>query len=65
MCGMDENTVDYLLAVLAMEHEDYYDSSKLVSKILTSYSAGQRLKDRARDVKEELSRRMKDAGVES
>ena len=65
MCGMDESTVDYLLAVLAMEHGDYFDSSKLLSKILTSYSAGQRLKDRERDAKEELSRRMKDAGVES
>ena len=65
MCGMDESTVDYLLAVLAMEHEDYFDSSKLLSKILTSYSAGQRLKDKARDAKEELSRRMKDAEVEA
>lgn len=64
MCGMDESTVDYLLAVLAMEHENYLDASKLLSKILTSYSAGNRLKDKARDAKEELSRRMKDAGEE-
>ena len=65
MCGMDESTVDYLLAVLAMEFEDYFDSSKLLSKLLTSYSAGQRIKEKARDVKEELSKRMKEAGVES
>ena len=64
MCGMDESTVDYIIAVLAMEFEDYYDSSKLLSKLLTSYSAGQRIKDRAREVKEELARRMKEAGVE-
>ena len=64
MCGMDESTVDYILAVLAMEFGDYYDASKLLSKLITSYSAGQRLKDRARDAKEELVKRMKEAGVE-
>lgn len=65
MCGMDEGTVDYIIAVLAMEFGDYFDSSKLLSKLLTSYSATSRLKDKARDVKEELSRRMNEAGVEA
>ena len=65
MCGMDESTVDYIMAVLAMEHGDYFDSSKLLSKLITSYSAGQRIKDKARDVKEELTKRMKEAGVEA
>lgn len=65
MCGMDEPTVDYILAVLAMEFGDYFDSSKLLSKLITSYSAGQRIKDKARDAKEELARRMKEAGVEA
>lgn len=65
MCGMDEGTVDYIIAVLSMEFGDYFDSSKLLSKLLTSYSAGSRLKDKARDVKEELSKRMKEAGIEA
>lgn len=65
MCGMDEGTVDYIIAVLAMEFGDYFDSSKLLSKLLTSYSATARLKEKARDVKEELSRRMKEAGIEA
>lgn len=65
MCGMDESTVDYLLAVLAMEFGDYFDASKLLSKLITSYTAGQRLKDKARDAKEELAKRMKEAGVEA
>ncbi len=64
MCGMDESTVDYIIAVLAMEFGDYFDSSKLLSKLLTSYSATTRLKDKAREVKEELARRMQEAGVE-
>lgn len=63
MCGMDESTVDYIIAVLAMEFEDFFDASKLLSKILISYSAGNRLKDKARDVKDELTKRMKAAGV--
>ena len=57
MCGMDEPTVDYLMAVLAMEYGDFASSSKLLSKILTSYMATTRLKDKARDVKEELAKR--------
>ena len=65
MCGMDESTVDYIIAVLAMEFGDYFDASKLLSKLITSYSATTRLKDRARDVKEELNRRMKEAGIEA
>ena len=65
MCGMDESTVDYILAVLAMEFEDYFDASKLLSKLITSYSAGQRIKDKAREAKEELAKRMKEAGVEA
>ena len=62
---MDESTVDYILAVLAMEFGDYFDASKLLSKLITSYSAGQRIKDKARDAKEELAKRMKEAGVEA
>lgn len=64
MCGMDENTVDYLLAALAMEFGDYYDASKLLSKLITSYSVSNRLKDKARDAKEILAAKMKEAGVE-
>lgn len=63
MCGMDENTVDYLLAALAMEHGDYYDASKLLSKLITSYSVSNRLKDKAREAKEILVVKMKEAGV--
>ena len=65
MCGMDEATVDYIIAVLAMEFGDFFDASKLLSKLITSYTASPRLKDRARDAKEELTRRMKEAGVEA
>lgn len=60
MCGMDETTVDYLLAVLHMQFEEYEMSSRLVSGILTSFSASARVKDRARDLKEVLTKKMKE-----
>lgn len=64
ICGMDENTVDYLLAVLAMECKDYSVSSKLLSKLITSPFCNNRVKDKARDVKELLVERMKEEGID-
>lgn len=60
MCGMDEMTVEYLIAVLAMEAGEYEVSSKILGNILTSHTATSRIKDKAREVKEELTRRMKE-----
>ena len=59
MCGMDEETVDYLIAVLAMQFGKYDISSKLIASILTSKDANSRMKDKARDVKEILVERYK------
>lgn len=53
MCGMDEGTIDYLLAVLAMRLKKYDVSAKLIGNILTS-TAGARTKDKARELKEQL-----------
>lgn len=54
ICGMDEMTLEYLIAVLAMEFEQYEIASKLISNVLISPSANPRTKDRAREIKEEL-----------
>lgn len=54
MCGMDENTVDYLIAVLAFEFGKYDIASKLVASLLTSPSTGVRMKDKARELKDEI-----------
>lgn len=54
MCGMDEYTVDYILAALAMRFGDDSVAKKLVSEILVSKSASAGIKDKARDLKEEL-----------
>jgi len=59
MCGMDEPTVDYLLAALAIRCKQYPVASKIISSLLVSPSCGARMKDRVRDLKEELLKAMK------
>ncbi len=57
MAGMDETTVDLLTAVLAMKFGQKDLCSRLISSILTSTSANSRMKDRARDLREELAKK--------
>lgn len=59
MCGMDEITVDYLMAVLAMKFEKYDVASKLIGTILTSSNANPRMKDKTRDLKEMIIEEIK------
>lgn len=54
MCGMDETTVDYLISVTAIKFEQYDVASKLVAGILLSPNANARMKDKARDLKQEI-----------
>lgn len=56
MCGMDESTVDFLLANLAMRNKQYDVASKLISKLLISPNCNSRTKDKVRDLKDELLR---------
>ncbi|MBD5106119.1 MAG: DUF2225 domain-containing protein [Lachnospiraceae bacterium] len=60
MCGMDEVTVDYLIAVIAMRFEQFDISSRLISSILVSHTASPRMKDKARDIKEMLVKQIKE-----
>lgn len=64
MCGMDEITVEYLIAVLAMEFEQFEISSRLISGILVSTSANNRMKDKAREVKDVLIAKIKEKNAE-
>lgn len=54
MCGMDEITIDYLLAVLAARFKKYDIASRLISSILTSPMANARTKEKARDLKDQI-----------
>ncbi len=59
LCGMDETTVDYLMAALSCRFGEYDTAMKLVSGIIANRAAGSRIKDRARDLKEEITRQSK------
>ena len=59
MCGMDEPTVDYVIAVTAMRFEQYDLTSRLITGIIQSNSANPRMKDKARDVKDMLMQKIK------
>ena len=54
MCGMDENTVSYLCAELARKLGKNEEALKLVSRILVSRQANERIKNKAREVKERI-----------
>lgn len=52
MCGMDENTVDYIIAALGYECGKFDVSTRLLSELLVSKTANTRIKDKARNLKE-------------
>lgn len=61
MCGMDEMTVNYLLAVMALRFKEFDIASKMTAKILSSPAASARIKDKARDLKDEILQELKKA----
>lgn len=54
IAGMDEMTLDYLLAALFYKEGDLENCARLISKILTSKTANSRIKERAREIKDEI-----------
>jgi len=53
-CGLDENTVNYVLARFSMKLGLLDESMRLISRLITSSSISPRLKERAIDMKETL-----------
>ena len=56
IAGMDSVTLDYLLANLAFHLKDYPTCSRMISGVLTSPSANARIKDKLRELKDELAK---------
>jgi len=54
ICGLDDHTVDYLLAQLYFHFKKYDLSARLVSELLTSRTTSNHIKDKARDLKEQI-----------
>lgn len=59
MCGMDEPTMNYLLAVLAKRFKKLDVASKMIALLLTGTNANNRMKDKARELKEEILEELK------
>lgn len=52
--GLNQNTLDYMLANMALYFKDYQTSAKLVSSLLTSTNTPSNLKDKCFDLKQQL-----------
>ena len=52
---MDENTTTYLVADLARRIGRYEEATRLISKVLTSRDANERIKVKAREIKDLIS----------
>lgn len=59
MCGMDENTVCYLLADVARRIGKYEDATRWVARVLASRNANDRIKEKSRELKEKIQEEMK------
>lgn len=59
MCGMDEATVDYVISVIATRFEQFDVASKLISQIIAAPGTNPRMKDKARDLKDQIVKQIK------
>lgn len=59
ICGMDQCTVDYLLAAMSFHFKRYDVASKCISRIQGAASASKKMKDRAYDLKEKIVAQIK------
>lgn len=61
ICGMDTSTMDYLLATMAFHFKQYDFASKSLSNVLSSTNAGNKIKDKARELKEKIIEEIKNS----
>lgn len=59
ICGMDQTSLDYMIAAVAYELDKDNIAAKMVSEILISPVANSRIKDKARDLKQLILERHK------
>ena len=55
IAGMDSTTLDYLIAALAYETDQFDIANKMISELLTSRTANSRIKDKARALRDMVS----------
>lgn len=61
IAGMDENTLKYLLAELARKLKKYDEAARMIGSVITSRSTGDRLKNQALTLKDQIKEEMKAA----
>ena len=61
MCGMEESTINLLVASMAFQLKKYDIASRFVSLVLTSHAAGRSAKERAMDMKENIIKQLHNA----
>lgn len=54
ICGMNQNTAEYLIGYMAAHFREYTVASKLISGVLTNRTTPNRLKDRALELKQRI-----------
>lgn len=54
ICGMEQSTMDYLLAYMSFHFKKYEVASKYLSSIMTSPGASRKMKDMALELKEQI-----------
>ena len=59
MCGMDEDTVMCLIADLARRVGKLDEAKRLLSRLITSRTANDRIKNKARELKELIEQSQK------
>lgn len=59
ICGMDQSTMDYLLAVMSFHYKKYDVASKTLASVITSASASRKIKDKALELKEEIIKELR------
>ena len=62
ICGMDQNTTEYMIGYMAAYFKEYTVASKLISSVVTNKSTPNRLKDRALDLKYAMIESIKNGG---
>lgn len=61
MCGMEESTINLLMASMAFKLQKYDIASRFISMVLTSRAAGRSAKERAMDMKENIIKQLHNA----
>lgn len=59
IAGMDASTLDYMIAVMAAEREEFDVASRMIAGLLQNANTSAKIKEKVRDLKDEVVAKMK------